>query len=31
MPVEIFSEGPAPVIMEVCRQIELIKTIDQMT
>jgi len=31
MPVEIFSEGPAPVIMEVCRQIGLTKTIDQMT
>ncbi len=29
MPVEIFSEGPAPVIMEVCRQIGLIKAIDQ--
>ena len=31
MNVEIFSEGPAPVIAEVCRQIGLVKTIDKMT
>ncbi len=31
MAVEIFSEGAAPVIQEICQQIGLVQTIDEMT